>query len=120
MNVAIVITRIGTPVATTRPRPVSPITRDASAETAVAIRPATTKITSAAITFGMYAQTAPTNAVRALMCSTEAASEIALRKITQNAIVPSSLDGCVVTLRTTLPPGPECTARSRPARCVAA
>jgi hypothetical protein len=52
------------------------------------------------------------------MCSTDAASEIALRKIAQKAIVPSSRHGLDVTFETTLPPGPLLSAPSRPARCV--
>jgi hypothetical protein len=66
------------------------------------------KIASAAITFGRYAHTAPTNAVSALMWSTEAASETALRKIAQNAIVPRRRDGLALIFAIVFPPGPEC------------
>ena len=53
MNVAIVAARIGAAVATTLPVGVSPMSRVASVATPAEIAPATRKIASAAITFGM-------------------------------------------------------------------
>jgi hypothetical protein len=90
-----------------------------SVETPAAKAPAIRKIRSAAITFGMYAQTAPTKAVSAAIPSTEAAIEIAPRKIAQNVIVPRRRDGCGTTRSMKLPPMPRCTVRSRPAPRVA-
>ncbi len=52
MNVAIAMTSTGTTEPTTLPVGVSPIVRATSPPTAAAIAPATTKIRTAAMTFG--------------------------------------------------------------------
>src|ERR687888_1929851 len=93
MNVAIVITRIGTPVATIRPSGVSAIVPLTTATTAPEIRLAAKKMRTAASTFGRYAQIAPTSVVSAATPSTDAAIENAPSITAQKTIRPTSHEG---------------------------
>jgi hypothetical protein len=88
--------------------------RWAKAEAPAAIAPATMKISSAASTFGRYAQTAATNSSSAAMPRTSSAIESAPRKINQNVTLPASAEGDEVTFETQLPPGPATSVRSKP------